>query len=424
MQTIVVHGGGYVGLTGAIHAALSGYKVIIYDPDTNVVNAINNGKPRANEYLSYIDANVGVLVKSNMLHATNDYESIQSELYHLLAVPTESGDTPNMSIVKKCITNLHTTVPDSGLIIVESTLQPKTIDSLYIPRVYSNKIGLAVCPRLDWFGDKNKNVGNLPRIVGGVTPESTEKAAWVLGKFCTNTHKTNHRVAEWAKCGQNALYFVQIMAAHEMAKTFHSDVNFNEALKFIGLHWRLPELFLGPGTSGRCVQMGAQYINNIDSKRYMPILEASLHQDFAWRKLIGDVLTKGVSPKCSIESKKLLVMGIAYRANFSDFGYSAGLDIAKNLKEEDWNISINDPIIHHGILNKLMPVSTLNDSFDGVLLATGHDAYSQLPDNMINFKKGCFVLDACGLWEKYRESFRENDVIYCRVGDQGWIDLL
>ena len=161
MQTLVVHGAGYVGLTGGIHAALAGYKVIMYDPDKNVVDAINAGKPKANEYLGYIDAKVEVLVSGNMLVATNDYASVQSEKIHLLAVPTEKGDTPCMDIVKKCILNLHTTVPDGGLIIIESTLQPKTIDSLHLDRVYTGKIHLAVCPRLDWFGDKNKNVGNL-----------------------------------------------------------------------------------------------------------------------------------------------------------------------------------------------------------------------------------------------------------------------
>ena len=425
---IVTHGGGYVGLTGAVHFAMAGVKVTIYDPDPYTVDSINKGEPRAKEYLGYINQNVAELVSKGMLKATTDFESIRREKVHLLAVPTEKGDSPDMSIVKKAIADLMDTLPYGGIIIVESTLQPGTIDSLDSLLLWKLKSTdydwhLAVAPRLDWFADSSKNVSNLPRIVGGVKPASTKKAVEVLSVICKDIHETDYQSAEWAKCGQNAAYFVQIMFAHELALR-NDDVDFNEILRLISLHWRIPTLYLGPGTSGRCVQMGAQYLKAFHTKnRYLHLVEEALSIDKLWREKIGKKLTQKFTFCSDSLSVKILVMGIAYRPDFSDFGYSAGLDIAKYLKECDWDVLIHDPIVPESTLKKVtnIPFSPLNKKFDAILLATGHSTYRYLPSDETLWRKGQFVLDACGLWEMYRDTFNKYGVEYVRVGEKGWM---
>lgn len=425
---IVVHGGGYVGLTGAVHFALKGVKVTIYDPDVYTVNSINSGEPRAKEYLGYINQDVKLLVDKGMLSATSNYDDVKEKPIHLLAVPTEKGDEPCMDIVKKCIVHLSNTIPHGGVIIVESTLQPGTIDELdgmvfWRFRHGEDDIHLVVAPRLDWFADSEKNVTNLPRIVGGVNENSTNKGAEILSIICKDIVKTNYKAAEWAKCGQNALYFVQIMAAHELAMKF-DNVDFNEVLKLISLHWRLPTLYLGPGTSGRCVQMGAQYINNAvnEMKYYSPVIESALATDKRWREKIASILVKKFDFADSLK-KEILVMGIAYRPDFSDFGYSAGLDIAEILYQHSWTTCIHDPVVPKETLAKVtdIPFSELSNKFDAVLLATGHSAYKDLPLNPGLWTKGQFVLDACGLWELYRDTFEKYGVEYIRVGQKGWL---
>jgi UDP-N-acetyl-D-glucosamine dehydrogenase len=424
INKVIVHGGGYVGLTGAIHLALAGYQVIIYDPDGHTVKTINEGKPRAGEYLDYIDADVKVLVKDNKLLATQDYESIKHEKIHLLAVPTEKGDEPYMGIVKDCILKLHTSIPHEGLIIIESTLKPGTVDELYLPRVHKKDIFLAVCPRLDWFGDKEKNVTTLPRIIGGVTEESRLAANELLTKICKDIRfAKSHREAEFAKAGQNALYFVQIMTAYQLAKLYQNDADMNEVLRLIGVHWRLPQLFLGPGTSGRCVAMGAKYLYGDNDFHFTDktLLRCALDYDKRWRRIIADRVTHEF-PFAAM-TQKILVMGIAYRPDFSDFGYSAGLDIAKYLKEYGWDTYINDPIIPKETLDKLnVPTGIVHNDLDAIILATGHSAYSTLPETWHFMKKGLFILDCCGLWERYRTRFETYGLKYKRVGEKGWLE--
>jgi nucleotide sugar dehydrogenase len=434
-KTIVTHGAGYVGLTGAVHAALAGYNVILYDPDPKVVAAINSGKPRAGEYLGYIDDNIQQLVGEGKIVATLDFDFCVAHDIHLLAVPTEKNDKPFMDIVIQTIIKLAVAIPENGLIIVESTLQPGTIDRVYLSlHDISDKFHLAVCPRLDWFADKEKNLTNLPRIVGGYTPEATQKACEVLTPICKDLRPTNHRAAEMAKSGQNSLYFTQVMAAYKMAEMYQNFTDMNEVLRLIGIHWRLPNLYLGPGTSGRCVAMGAKYIEQGSPSAYdwNSPFAAALRYDTYWREKIGDTITKRY-PFSDSQDIKILVMGIAYSPNFSDFGYSAGLDIAKYLHEFEWKVSINDPVISPDTLkkiagdipivdNELSSFYATENRFDAILLATAHDAYKDLPP-IIRWKKGQYILDATGLWEKYRAAFKSLEVKYVRVGEQGWMNL-
>ncbi len=425
---LIVHGGGYVGLTGAIHACLAGYKVIIYDPDQPTVDSVNSGSPRAGEYLGYIDQNVKELVASGMLSATTDFESIKHNPIHLLAVPTEKGNLPYMNIVKGVIQSLLTTIPDGGIVVVESTLVPGTIDSLKLSDSQKIKFHIAVCPRLDWFADSTKNLTNLPRIVGGLTKKATEVVAELLAPICKDIHKTDYRVAEMAKAGQNALYHVQIMAAYQMAEMYQGHVDMNDVLEAIGLHWRLPNLYLGIGTSGRCVGMGSRYIlqgkTTPSTFPFRNFFDHAIEFDENWREVIGDFITKRFSLYESTQVK-ILVMGIAYSPNFSDFGNSAGLQVAEYLHEHAWKVYIHDPIVPQETLEKVtqVPFKDIGDfDFDVLMLATAHDVYKRPPLLTGLWKKGQIVIDCTGLWEKDRELFKPYGVTYIRVGEKGWMD--
>lgn len=418
MEDIVVHGGGYVGLTGAIHAALAGYNVTIYDPDQSVVDAINSGKPKANEYLGYINENVTELVKQGKLKATVDFFTVVLEKIHFIAVPTEKDDYPYMDIVKNTVLKLAANITPYSTIIIESTLKPGTTDEIL--EKFPDNIYLAVCPRLDWFADSEKNVTNLPRIVGGITDESTQKAIEILKPICKDIRPFSYRVAEMAKTGQNALYFAQIIKAHQLSINYYNFVNMNEVLKAIGVHWRLPNLYLGPGTSGRCVAMGAKYLEDGSRSTYVngphyPVFEEELDFDILWRDIIAEKL-------CKQKLSPILIMGISYCPNFSDFGYSAGLAIAKLCKEQT-DTYINDPIVSHETLAKVtkLPFTSLSKDMKCILLATGHDAYKDLPLNIDLWEKGQYVLDATGLWEQYRGVLTSYGIKYIRVGEKGWM---
>jgi UDP-N-acetyl-D-glucosamine dehydrogenase len=418
-REIVVHGGGYCGLTVAIHYALAGVKVTIYDPDSHTVDGINSGQPRAGEYLGYIDRDVRLLVSKGLISATTDFDAIKNKYVHLLDVPTEKLGEPFLEIVKNSIINLSNNVPNKSIIIVESTLQPGTIDEILpqITRTVGEDLFIAIAFRQDWFADKDKNVTTLPRYVGGVTTQCTKEAMEIASIICKDVRPTRYREAELGKAGQNALYFVQIMGAYRFAYEYN-DADTNEVLKIISSHWRIPDLYLNFGTSGRCVAAGAKYLVAGAKNGSMPLMEDAIDWDKKWRYIVADT----VANKLHV-GDKTLVLGMAYRPNFTDMGYSAGLDVAKALKLRGMESYVHDSRIPINTLknNTNLPISSVNNSFKAVLLATAHDEYLTLPENPELWSSGQIVLDSSGAWEKYKDNFEVFGVHYLRVGSANWL---
>lgn len=96
---IAVHGGGYVGLTAAIHDARAGKVAMICDPDPSVVDAINRGTPKASEILG--DVSTGCA--GERLGATTRFECVQDAPAHVVCVPSEKDGAPWMDLATQVV---------------------------------------------------------------------------------------------------------------------------------------------------------------------------------------------------------------------------------------------------------------------------------------------------------------------------------
>jgi len=419
IKELVIHGGGYTGLTGALHFALAGTKVLIYDPDQATVDGINKGFPRANEYLSYLNPDIASLVERCLLKATTNLNITNSYKIHVVNVPTERNGQPYDEIIYKVLSNLIT---KRKMIIVESTVPPGLIDDILNdhPKFKAGKdFNLAICPRRDWFSDRDKNLYNLPRINGGVTQECTLKATEVLSTVSQRILETDYHTAELVKAFENAQLHIQCMLAYQMAYSY-PDRNVAEMLKLAGTHWRLPELHLGLGTGGRCVPLGTQYLTEAaDEGKPLTLGKAASDWDREFRILAAD----SVAERIPIDGN-VLVLGIAYRPEFKDAGLSPGLDVAKRLLVKGIDVSVNDPMWSDEELEKLtqLSVGQLSKDTTAIILATPHKVYEKLPLRPNLWIKGQVILDGFGLWAQYKDLFEQKGVRYYQVGTPGWLE--
>jgi len=162
---------------------------------------------------------------------------------------------------------------------------------------------------------------------------------------------------------------------------------------------------------------------------YTNLFNQALRYDQKWREVMGDFITKRFTAYESTQVK-ILIMGIAYSPNFSDFGNSAGLQIAEYLHEHMWDVAIHDPIISDDTLMKAtaVPAHFKEDripfgQFDVIFLATAHDQYKYVPQDIdYIWRKGQIIIDATGEWERYRTMFKGSGATYIRVGEKGWRD--
>jgi UDP-N-acetyl-D-glucosamine dehydrogenase len=444
-NTIVYIGLGYCGLTGAVHMARTGTEVIGYDLDSKVVEDINNGIPKGEEFLSYLDDEVSQLIDEGLLWATNEWDKVKDKNVFIIAVPSEKDGEPYddivISVVKKILVQPRK-IPST--IIIESTLSPGVGNALIeYATILEMEAGkdfyLAVCPRKDWFADPQKNVATLPRVVGGVTDACSQKACDILSRVSKDIHVTQYDTAELTKALENAFLHIPAMFAHELAMA-RPDLDVAEAVRLAGLHWRLPTYHIGFGTGGRCVPLGTKYLTYATERhsRSLSIGINAIIQDAVIRSQIADIAER--------ESKDrqgcVLVLGLGYRPNFKDTGLSPGLAIAQDLDVRGVPVFVHDPLFTpdevkekfglHMRSGLYMRSTSGHDSsstipwdlISVVLLATPHPQYTSLSSTPSIWYQGQYVLDAQGTWKGQREFFEQRGIEYHQVGDRNWYTLM
>lgn len=419
MYDIAVSGGGYVGLTCAVHFVNAGKNVVIYDPDQSVVNAINEGKPKAGEFLNYLGA-------QELPIATTDFrDTVRGTPVHIIAVPTERGGIPDDQIVLDALHRIWLQTAPGTLIIVESTLIPGTIDKFFFARQEDKQLAgsqkfLAVCPRRDWFCDKDKNLHTLPRVVGGYTEACTAKAIEVLSQVSPHILPTTYRTAEITKSLENALLHVPLMMIHQLAAS-RPDLDVAEAVRLASTHWRLMPLHLNFGSGGRCVPLGTQYLAQAAGEPFK-IGSDVVSFEKEIRTIAGDAAIELTKKPPALVSA--LVLGIAYRPEFRDAGLSPGLAVARRIVERGGVVEVHDPMWTNEELAALTGIGvakTLTETrnYDVILVATPHKVYRNLPDTM-ELRSGQVILDAQGSWAGYSAKFKAAGVKYRQVGSPGW----
>jgi UDP-N-acetyl-D-glucosamine dehydrogenase len=431
MKSIVYIGGGYCGLTGAVHFAKAGVETIIYDLDQKVVDNLNAGHPKSGEFLRYLDSDIIELVKSGFLRATSDWDEIKNNDTFIIAVPSEKDGEPYDFIVRDMaekILSISRDVPP--IIIIESTLSPGVGNDIVEKAKESNlEVGkdyyLAICPRKDWFADEEKSVATLPRVVGGVTDECSRKVCNILSIVSKDIHVTDHETAELTKALENAFLHVPCMFAHELALSLpHLDVS--EALRLASLHWRIPTYYLSFGPGGRCIPLATRYLYRASagSSHPLSIAKEVIKQDTIMRQTIANIAEQEWTNRG--EEGSILVLGLGYRPDFKDTGLSSGLQIAQMLsRRQHLPVIVHDPLftpeeVKSQFSLNMIPLDNLDwGSIKIILLATPHSSYLTLP-LLVAWKSGQYILDAQGQWRQYTDQFVNRGVEYHIVGGKNW----
>lgn len=422
--TIVYHGLGYVGLTGACHFVAAGVNVIGFDPDAAVVAAVNSGKPKAGEFLGYLGGDGTKLPK-----ATTDFDAIARHGIHFIAVPSERNDQPDMTIVKDVVMRLLASIPSGGTIVIESTLTPGTIDEIVEgpcgQRVLAGEVFLIHAPRRDWFADADKNLGKLPRVVGAYNVNARAMAQAILS-IVTPSDKllfTDHQTAELVKPLENALFYMPIALGHAMAVAY-AQVDVAEALRLAATHWRFESfggLYIGLAAGGRCVPMGPKYLLAAKDGA-LTLLDLALDANVVVSREIAiyAVETDAVS---------VTILGMAYRPDFADLGGSPGLMLAHELRRACRHVTVrvHDPFlagrVHLDGFEVVTDVQlpTILGASDIVVVATPHDGYAGF-DGHVTWRDGQTIFDARGCWRGRGDTWPEG-VSYRQIGTPGWCDI-
>lgn len=390
-NTVAVIGLGYVGLPLIVEFAAAGFHGIGIDIDRSKVDAVNSG-------VSYIPdvptEDVRGLVKAGKLRATTDFAEVGKADAIVICVPTPLRKTkePDISHILVSCDEIAKHIRRGQLIILESTTYPGTTDEVILPIFERGglKVGkdffLAFSPERVDPGNKQFLTKNICKIVGGVTPECTERAVELYRYAVNNVLPTsNARVAETAKLLENTYRSVNIALVNEMAQMCHYlgidvwEVINAAATKPFGYQAFYP----GPGIGGHCIPLDPYYltwkarVSGYEAKFIALASEINSNMPQYVLALIADALND--DGKC-IKGSKILILGVAYKKNVSDTRESPAIEIIALLQAKGADVSYADPFVPTLIVNGRACQSValgddiLRDSDCAVIIAN-HDAF-------------------------------------------------
>ena len=382
---------GYVGLPLAVEFARAGVNVTGIDIDTQKVKKVREG-------VSYIqdveDDTFGKLVRTGKLSATADFSVIRDLDTVNICVPTplRKSKDPDISYIVAAAEEIVKYLHEGMLIILESTTYPGTTEEVILPMLEATglKVGkdffLAFSPERVDPGNPKFHTRNIPKVVGGVTPECTKLAAAFYSLAIENVHPVSSpRSADMVKLLENTFRSVNIGLVNELC--LMSEKLGVDIWEIIDAAATKPFGFMpfypGPGLGGHCIPIDPHYLAwkariHGFSPRFIELaseVNASM-PEFVVRKAQSLLNDKGLALKGS----KIVVLGVSYRKNVEDVRESPALEIIELLEKSGAEVSYADPhvpelALHEKIYRSVSLESSGGGGADLAILATDHAAF-------------------------------------------------
>ncbi|WP_053826610.1 UDP-N-acetyl-D-mannosamine dehydrogenase [Lascolabacillus massiliensis] len=393
---------GYIGLPTAIVAADNGVEVVGVDVNPHVVETINQGKIHIVEPgLADLAAKV---VKNGWLRAQTQPE--KSDVF-LIVVPTPfTGDhEPDISYVEAATRNVLPFLKEGDLFVIESTSPVGTTEQM-AELIFSerpelkDKIYIAYCPERVLPGNIIYELVNNDRVIGGINPESTDKAIEFYRRFVKGvSHKTNARTAEMCKLTENSSRDVQIAFANELSIICDkAGINVWELIELANKHPRVNILQPGSGVGGHCIAVDPYFITSafpMESQIIGKARELNNYKAF-WCAEKTQVTMKQFELENGREPVVAL-MGLAFKPNIDDLRESPAKYIATKVMQGHNNADflIVEPNIEDHKVFKLTDYKEAYEKADIVVMLVAHNQFKEL-----SWNDDKVILDFAGVFRK------------------------
>ena len=356
---IAIIGQGYVGRSIAGAAVGAGHPVVGFDTDASVVSSLQ--------------------IKGDF-QGTTDASLIGSADVVVIAVPTplDSARRPDLSAVNSACKTIIENVKKPVLVINESTSYPGTLRN-EIAAVIESASGLghmyAASPERVDPGNEKWVQKNTPRLLAGLTPEATALARKFYSSFCDQiVEVSSPEVAEAAKLFENTFRQVNIALVNEFAQISDAlDIPTQEVLdaaatKPFGFMSFKP----GPGVGGHCIPVDPSYLAHVAEGAGVPATFIRYANEVNLA-MPAYVVSRVASDVGSLKGKKVVVVGVAYKANVKDTREAPAALMISELQKLGAEVSWHDPLVG----NWNGQLSSELKGFDVAIVVTKHDVVSE-----------------------------------------------
>ncbi|HET8751523.1 MAG TPA: nucleotide sugar dehydrogenase [Gaiellaceae bacterium] len=397
---VAVVGAGYVGVPLAATFAEAGCRVLLVDVVEDVVAALNRGE---SHILDVSSERLAPLVERDLVHATTSYEEVRDAEAVFIALPTPLSHQrePDLSIVEGATHRLAGVLREGQVVVLESTTWPGTTREVLKPILEEGSglragegFFLAMSPERVDPGREDWTTKSTPKVVGGLTPECTRRAAAVYRKAVDTVHElSSPEAAELTKLLENIFRSVNIALVNELAILCDRmgidiwEVVDAAATKPFGYMRFSP----GPGLGGHCIPVDPFYLSwkAREFGFYTEFIELAgkVNEEMPYfcRSLVSQALNHHAQR--AMKGSRILVLGVAYKPDIGDLRESPALKLISLLQNAGAEVSYHDPHVPHihedGV--ELSSVAYEPQAHDCVVIVTDHSSldYERLVDEAL-----------------------------------------
>jgi UDP-N-acetyl-D-glucosamine dehydrogenase len=389
-----VIGQGYVGLPLGLVFCEAGLPVLGFDVDARKIEAITLGQ----SYIKHIGPErVAKAVSGGRYGATTDFDRLAECDAIMICVPTPLGPhrEPDNSFIHATGREIARRLRRGQLVVLESTTYPGTTDDELRPILETSGLRcgqdflLAFSPEREDPGRRDFTTRNIPKVVGGVDDASTRAAVALYEVAMSKVVPVScARVAESTKLLENVFRSVNIALVNELKVIFdRMGIDVWEVIRAAETKpFGFMAFWPGPGLGGHCIPLDPFYLS----------WKAAEHGEWArFIELAGEINTRmpryvagKVAEALNADGKatkgaRVLVLGLAYKANVDDDRESPSYEIIELLQESGALVDYCDPHFpaarktrKHDLGLRSVPVDPeVFARYDAVVVATAHDPF-------------------------------------------------
>jgi UDP-N-acetyl-D-mannosaminuronic acid dehydrogenase len=394
----VFMGLGYIGLPTAAVAASKGIQVVGVDVNPEVVETINQGKIHIVE--PELDTVVKNVVKAGTLRASLKPETADA-FFIVVPTPFKQNHRADISYVESATRMVIPYLQKGNLFVIESTSPVMTTEKMaeliYRERPeLKGEIHIAYCPERVLPGNVLYELENNDRVIGGVNPESSDKAAAFYSLFVKGKlHKTNARTAEMCKLIENSSRDVQIAFANELSMICDkAGINVWTLIELANKHPRVSILQPGSGVGGHCIAVDPWFIVSDFPEQAQIIKRARETNDYKADWCANKVLETCRTFTNQSDKKPIIAcMGLAFKPDIDDLRESpAKYIVSRIISETDAEALIVEPNVKSHKTFNLSDYKQAYQKADVIVWLVRHKEFVDMP-----IDKTKIELDFCGV---------------------------
>ncbi len=389
-MSIGIVGLGYVGLPLVVAFAEAGEDVVAVDTDPRKVAALRAGE----SYIEDVPSEQLARVLPRIT-ATSRYAPLAKTEAVVICVPTPltPNREPDLAALMAAGQELGRVTQRGQLVVLESTTYPGTTRERLVPVLEQESdlrvgegLNVAFSPERVDPGRTDFTLRNTPKVIGGITPECTDRAVELYSRVCDEIVRVSApETAEMTKLLENIFRSVNIALVNELAVLAdRMGIDIWEVIDAAGTK---PYGFMrfepGPGMGGHCLPVDPFYLTWRAREFHMSTefieLAGKINQQMPYHcvERIERALNDARKP---VRGSQITLLGASYKGGVGDIRESPALRIMEVLAERGAVLRYHDPFVPSlpdlGLEN--MPLDAATADADAIVLVTAHPGIDHL----------------------------------------------